>query len=94
MTHHRILSVPACQIRKGDVILVYKNIEYNMGSFSRSQSFMNVDRESVVNHHLDPADGTYYIQTDSGVAAYLDPHDHLQLDCLETFGQNQGNGAF
>lgn len=88
-TYHRIISVPAEQIRKGDVVIVHKNTPYNWSSFFSNVGLTEIYRYEVVNWHRDPADGTIYIQAENH-AEYVDAHAHIKLDCLLTFGRNGG----
>lgn len=94
MGYHRIISVPVCQIHTGDVVLVYPRMKYQSINMEMEYFFSGAGhgqplREPVVDVHLDSADGTYYIQTENG-SEYLKPHEHIQLDCLLTFGKNNG----
>lgn len=84
--YHRVLIVPAAQIVVGDVVLTYPT-----SSMDRviTEMFGRPEREVVTECHRDPKDGTIYIKTDSA-AQYCQPYDHVQLDCLLTFGKNTG----
>lgn len=90
MSYHRILSIPAEQVREGDVVVVYRNVEYNWSSFSSGSNHNEVAREKVSETHRDPADGTIYVAT-SVHQEYVSASTHIQLDCLETFGRNSGD---
>lgn len=82
MSYHRVLAVPAAQIRVGDVILVYPD-----GENSRCE------RLPVLECSRDDSDGDVYIRWgDEGKGAkFFDPWEHVQLDVLETFGKNGGS---
>lgn len=90
MLYHRIISVAAEQIKVGDVIIVYRKIQYNWATFFPGSDYNEVAREKVTETHRDPADGTIYVAT-SIHQSYLQAHAHIQLDCLETFGRNTGD---
>ena len=90
MPYHRLLAIPACQVQKGDRVLVYRNIPYNWFGFSPGANHNEVARALVVDVSRDPSDGEIYISTDLNFAAYMSPYVHIQLDCLDTFGKNGG----
>jgi hypothetical protein len=87
MPIHRILKVPAAQIAVGDVVLTYPT-----GSLDRVfTGYGDSERERVIERYLDHTDGEIYIKTDNA-AQYCQPFDHVQIDCLLTFGKNFNNG--
>ncbi len=84
---HRILNVASAQIAVGDVVLTFPT-----SSSDRVFTGYGIpDREVVIECHRDPADGTVYVKTHNA-AEFLSPYDHVQLDCLLTFGRNFNNG--
>lgn len=88
MTYHRVLRVAAVQIVVGDVVLTYRT----SSTFERVRGFSGSgvpDREVVVECHRDYGDGSIHIATDNA-GAYLEPFQHVELDCLLTFGKNTG----
>lgn len=88
MGYHRILNVPASQIEVGDVILLYK------GSASGKHKvfvggYGTPERVTVTEKYLDHSDGEIYIKSDED-SQYCQPYEQIQLDCLLTFGKNNG----
>lgn len=87
MSVHRILRVPAGQILIGDVVLTYPTS--HMDRILTQTGMGYPERERVIEYQRDASDGTIYIKT-KNVAQYCQPYDIINLDCLLTFGKNNG----
>ena len=82
--YHRVIKIPAAQVKVGDVVL------WNNRDNSFFDGHSQPERLRVMHVDLDHSDGTIYVKCGEGKAQYLEPFEHVRLDCLETFGFNYG----